>query len=91
MSRNFYHLKDVKDLRIISDDEGGYMLQVALHDGVEPSEPRSLLNNFISVSERGIGFPVMFGGENKIVAAVDSTENHLQDVVSFFERVHKRV
>jgi hypothetical protein len=91
MSRKFYHLKDVKNLRVISDDEGGYMLQVVLNDGAEPSEPRSLLNDFISVSERGIGFPVMFGPNRTIVAAVDTPLNSLEDLVSFFESVYKRV
>lgn len=90
MAQQFYHLQDVKNLCVVSDDEGGYMLRVTLNEGAKSCEPAGLIDNFVSRSDRGYGFPPMFGRNSTIVAAVDSTESHLEDVVSFFERTYKK-
>ena len=90
MARQFYHLKDVKNLEVVSDGDGEYMLYSTLHEDAQPSEPCGLLNNFITRSDRGNGFPVCFGYNRDIIAAVDSSRDSLEDVVSFFESTHKK-
>ncbi len=89
MAQQFFHLRDVKDLRVVSDDEGGYMLKVVVKDGAQPSEPCGLLDNFVSMSVRGYGFPPCFGYNLDIIAAVDSPLSSLEDTVEFFERNYK--
>lgn len=89
MAQQFYHLKDVQRLYVVSDDEGGYLLRVTLKDGAQPSEPCGLLDNFVSMSERGYGFPPCFGYNRDIIAAVDSPLSSLESTVEFFERNYK--
>lgn len=90
MAQNFYHMSDVQDLKVVSDEDGEYMLRVILHDGAEPREPTGLINSFVSRSSTGHGFPISFGRNHTFMMLVDSTLSQLEDVVSFYKDVHHK-